>query len=135
MVCYTQLALFKLFIFLVAQYHKTLVDRKTTPRMPWHDVTLGVVGPIARDIARHFIQRWNFLKSNKSMHRRIVPFLLPKGEFVAARDESNFSGTCKVQLLRSSSRWSSDVEREVITCMGKLRSVCVILTFIVALNL
>ncbi|KAG2210594.1 hypothetical protein INT47_002536 [Mucor saturninus] len=96
----------------VAQYHKTLVDRKTTPRMPWHDVTLGVVGPIARDIARHFIQRWNFLKSNKSMHRRIVPFLLPKGEYVAARDESNFSGTCKVQLLRSSSRWSSDVERE-----------------------
>jgi phosphatidylserine/phosphatidylglycerophosphate/cardiolipin synthase-like enzyme len=98
----------------VSQYQKTLVDKKTTPRMPWHDVTLGVVGPIARDIARHFIQRWNFLKSTKSMHRHIVPFLLPKGEYVAARDESNFSGTCKVQLLRSSSRWSSDVEREVL---------------------
>ncbi|KAI9272214.1 hypothetical protein EDC94DRAFT_655615 [Helicostylum pulchrum] len=96
----------------VSQYDKTLVDRKYTPRMPWHDVTLGVVGPIARDIARHFIQRWNFLKSTKSMHRRVVPFLMPKGEYVAARDESNFSGTCKVQLLRSSSRWSSDVERE-----------------------
>lgn len=39
---------------------------------------------------------------------------MPKGEYVAARDESNFTGTCKVQLLRSSSRWSSDVEREVI---------------------
>lgn len=48
------------------------------------------------------------------MHRKIVPFLMPKGEYVAARDESNFTGTCKVQLLRSSSRWSSDVEREVI---------------------
>lgn len=96
----------------VAQFHKTLVERTTTPRMPWHDVTLGVVGPIARDVARHFIQRWNFLKSTKSMHRRVVPFLMPKGEYVAARDESNFTGTCKVQLLRSSSRWSSDVERE-----------------------
>ncbi|KAK4519852.1 60S ribosomal protein L21A [Mucor velutinosus] len=96
----------------VAQFGKTLVDRKTTPRMPWHDVTLGVVGPIARDIARHFIQRWNFLKSTKSMHRRNLPFLMPKGEYVAARDESNFTGTCRVQLLRSSSRWSSDVERE-----------------------
>ncbi|KAI8640960.1 hypothetical protein BD408DRAFT_444667 [Parasitella parasitica] len=96
----------------VAQFDKTLVDKKVTPRMPWHDVTLGVVGPIARDIARHFIQRWNFLKSTKSMHRRNLPFLMPKGEYVAARDESNFSGTCKVQLLRSSSRWSSDVERE-----------------------
>ncbi|CEP06786.1 hypothetical protein [Parasitella parasitica] len=96
----------------VAQFDKTLVDKKVTPRMPWHDVTLGVVGPIARDIARHFIQRWNFLKSTKSMHRRNLPFLMPKGEYVAARDESNFSGTCRVQLLRSSSRWSSDVERE-----------------------
>lgn len=71
------------------------------------------MGPIARDIARHFIQRWNFLKSTKSMHRRSLPFLMPKGEYVAARDESDFSGTCRVQLLRSSSRWSSDIEREV----------------------
>jgi hypothetical protein len=47
------------------------------------------------------------------MHRRSLPFLMPKGEYVAARDESNFSGTCRVQLLRSSSRWSSDIEREV----------------------
>lgn len=53
------------------------------------------------------------MKSTKSMHRRNLPFLMPKGEYVAARDESNFSGTCRVQLLRSSSRWSSDVEREV----------------------
>ncbi|KAG1448086.1 hypothetical protein G6F56_009047 [Rhizopus delemar] len=46
------------------------------------------------------------------MHRRGVPFLMPKGEYVAARDESKFMGTCKVQLLRSSARWSSDIERE-----------------------
>ncbi|KAI8991608.1 hypothetical protein BDF20DRAFT_845541 [Mycotypha africana] len=96
----------------VAQFNKTLIDRSSVPRMPWHDVTLGAVGPIARDIARHFIQRWNFLKSTKSMHRRNLPFLRPKGEYIAARDENNFSGTCRVQLLRSSSRWSSDVERE-----------------------
>ncbi|KAI8970516.1 hypothetical protein BDB01DRAFT_731756 [Pilobolus umbonatus] len=96
----------------VARFDKTLIDRATTARMPWHDVTMGVVGPIARDVSRHFIQRWNFLKSNKSMHRRNLPFLMPKGEYVAARDESSFSGTCNVQLLRSSSRWSSDVERE-----------------------
>ncbi|KAI7907558.1 uncharacterized protein BX663DRAFT_547271 [Cokeromyces recurvatus] len=100
------------FINVVQQFHKTLVDRHVTPRMPWHDVTLGVVGPIARDIARHFIQRWNFLKSMKSMHRRKLPFLMPKGEHVAARDENNFSGTCRVQLLRSSSKWSSGIDRE-----------------------
>ncbi|KAI9309557.1 hypothetical protein BJ944DRAFT_154121 [Cunninghamella echinulata] len=96
----------------VVNYGTTLVDRKLTARMPWHDMTIGVVGPIARDIARHFVQRWNFLKASKGMHRTSVPFLMPKGEYVAARDESKFKGTCRTQLLRSSSEWSSGIERE-----------------------
>lgn len=41
------------------------VDRHTTPRMPWHDIGLFVQGAAARDVARHFIQRWNFTKVNK----------------------------------------------------------------------
>ncbi|KAI8361792.1 hypothetical protein EDC96DRAFT_512537 [Choanephora cucurbitarum] len=96
----------------VAQYDTTLVDKNMAPRMPWHDMTVGMVGPIARDVARHFIQRWNFLKASKGMHRPTVPFLMPKGEYVAARDESSFKGTCRVQLLRSSAQWSSGIERE-----------------------
>jgi phospholipase D1/2 len=98
---------------LVAKHDLTLVDRSVVPRMPWHDVTLATVGPMARDISRHFIQRWNYLKATKSMHRQNLPFLLPKGEYVAARDESKFKGTCRVQALRSSAQWSSGVEREV----------------------
>jgi hypothetical protein len=39
-----------------------LVDRDTTPRMPWHDVGAMVMGTAARDVARHFIQRWNAVK-------------------------------------------------------------------------
>lgn len=39
---------------------------------------------------------------------------MPKGEYVAARDESHFKGSCRVQLLRSSAEWSSGIEREVI---------------------
>uniref|UniRef100_A0A8C1TF92 phospholipase D n=1 Tax=Cyprinus carpio TaxID=7962 RepID=A0A8C1TF92_CYPCA len=34
----------------------------TTPRMPWHDISSVVHGKAARDVARHFIQRWNFTK-------------------------------------------------------------------------
>lgn len=101
--------------------------------MPWHDMSCAVVsnfvidrmgcthtlytsfkvGPIARDAARLFIQRWNFLKATKSMHRPVVPYLMPKGEYVAQRDESKFEGTCRVQLLRSVSSWSSGIGREV----------------------
>ncbi|KAI8987612.1 hypothetical protein BDF20DRAFT_832525 [Mycotypha africana] len=96
----------------VAQYDLTLIDRNVTPRLPWHDMNVGMVGPVARDVARHFIQRWNFLKASKGMHRPSVPFLMPKGEYVAARDESAFKGTCRVQILRSSAQWSSGIERE-----------------------
>uniref|UniRef100_A0A673KBB5 phospholipase D n=1 Tax=Sinocyclocheilus rhinocerous TaxID=307959 RepID=A0A673KBB5_9TELE len=38
------------------------IDRYKTPRMPWHDIGVLVHGKAARDIARHFIQRWNFTK-------------------------------------------------------------------------
>ncbi|KAI9244178.1 hypothetical protein BDA99DRAFT_529337 [Phascolomyces articulosus] len=96
----------------VANHDTTMVDREETPRMPWHDLSCAVVGPIARDAARLFIQRWNYLKASKSGHRDIVPFLMPKGEYVAQRDESNFEGTCRVQLLRSCSSWSSGIGRE-----------------------
>ena len=42
--------------------YQDLVDRGTTPRMPWHDVGVMVQGAAARDVARHFIQRWNAIK-------------------------------------------------------------------------
>lgn len=38
------------------------IDRYSTPRMPWHDIGSVVHGKAARDVARHFIQRWNFTK-------------------------------------------------------------------------
>ena len=40
------------------------VDRRTTPRMPWHDIALMVQGHAARDVARHFIQRYAKLNRN-----------------------------------------------------------------------
>lgn len=42
--------------------YQDLVDRSTTPRMPWHDIGIMVQGASARDVARHFIQRWNAIK-------------------------------------------------------------------------
>jgi phospholipase D1/2 len=38
-----------------------MYDRGKVPRMPWHDVGMQVVGQPARDLARHFIERWNYL--------------------------------------------------------------------------
>ncbi|KAG2212699.1 hypothetical protein INT47_000676, partial [Mucor saturninus] len=96
----------------VSQYDMELIDKRSAPRMPWHDIHTAMTGPPARDIARHFIQRWNFIKSNRSKERAEVPFLLPKGEYVAVRDESKFKGTCRIQVLRSSAEWSQGIDRE-----------------------
>lgn len=40
---------------------KDMYDRAKIPRMPWHDVGMQVVGQPARDLCRHFVQRWNYL--------------------------------------------------------------------------
>ena len=39
-----------------------MYDRSKDPRMPWHDIASAVYGPAARDVARHFIQRYNLTK-------------------------------------------------------------------------
>lgn len=54
------------------------IDRNITPRMPWHDIGAFVYGACARDLARHFIERWNFVKRQKMKDDERYPFLLPK---------------------------------------------------------
>lgn len=41
---------------------KDELDREKYPRMPWHDVHCALWGPPCRDVARHFVQRWNYAK-------------------------------------------------------------------------
>ena len=58
------------------------VDRAHFPRMPWHDISCVVTGAAARDLARHFIQRWNFIKNVKAKSKQAVSFLVPYRELV-----------------------------------------------------
>ena len=46
----------------VHEYMKDQFDRSEVPRMPWRDQAAVVIGHGARDLARHFIQRWNQCK-------------------------------------------------------------------------
>ncbi|KAG0059790.1 hypothetical protein BGZ89_000117 [Linnemannia elongata] len=96
----------------VRDYNNNLIERKLLARMPWHDVSVGVAGQPARDIARHFVQRWNFVKLEKGMKKSHMKFLMPKGEFVSTRNESGWTGTQNVQILRSSTLWSQGVDLE-----------------------
>ena len=83
-----------------------MYDRKKTPREPWHDIGLQIIGQPARDLCRHFIQRWNLLLRMKN-HKRFMPFLLPPPDFSARElDKLQLTGTCEAQICRSVGPWS-----------------------------
>lgn len=91
----------------VIQYTQPLIDKSTTPRMPWHDVHCVVRGQGARDLARHFIQSWNNVKTEKAMQKsEQIPFLLPRPDFCESNEPGGPMGTCKVQIVRSVGDWS-----------------------------
>ncbi|KEH43092.1 phospholipase D p2-like protein [Medicago truncatula] len=57
-------------------------DRQKYPRMPWHDVHCALWGPPCRDIARHFVQRWNHAKRTKAPNEHEIPLLMPHHHMV-----------------------------------------------------
>lgn len=61
---------------------KDELDRQRYPRMPWHDVHCALWGPPCRDVARHFVQRWNFAKKSKAPYQRTIPLLIPRHHMV-----------------------------------------------------
>uniref|UniRef100_A0AAR2K8K0 Phospholipase n=1 Tax=Pygocentrus nattereri TaxID=42514 RepID=A0AAR2K8K0_PYGNA len=89
------------------------IDRHITPRMPWHDIASVVHGKAARDVARHFIQRWNFTKIMKPKYRSLsYPYLLPKSHSTANEIKYQVPGCipANVQVLRSASDWSAGIK-------------------------
>ncbi|KAM4066156.1 phospholipase D active site motif domain-containing protein [Hirsutella rhossiliensis] len=96
--------------FRLNEPYEEMYDRSKVPRMPWHDVSMQVVGQPARDLTRHFVQRWNYLRRGRKPTRPL-PFLLPPPD--AKFDELEalgLTGTCEVQILRSASTWSLGIE-------------------------
>nr|XP_020482417.2 phospholipase D1-like [Labrus bergylta] len=89
------------------------IDRHTTPRMPWHDISSVVHGKAARDVARHFIQRWNFTKLVKPKYNSpSFPCLLPKSHTTAGEQRYQVPNCipAKVQILRSACDWSAGIK-------------------------
>ncbi|XP_073482328.1 phospholipase D1 isoform X2 [Aquarana catesbeiana] len=89
------------------------IDRYQTPRMPWHDISSVVHGKAARDVARHFIQRWNFTKIMKPKYRSLsYPFLLPKTHKTAKELPYQVPGAVHAcaQVIRSAADWSAGIK-------------------------
>ncbi len=50
--------------------------RSKHPRLPWHDVSVKLVGGSVGDVVRHFVEYWNFASYEALYQERIV--LVPK---------------------------------------------------------
>ncbi|KAH3678225.1 hypothetical protein WICMUC_001654 [Wickerhamomyces mucosus] len=86
--------------------YESMYDRETTPRMPWHDVHMMTAGQPASDLSRHFIQRWNYLLRQKRPSRP-TPILTPPPDWSEENlARFDLTGSCEVQLVRSSCNWS-----------------------------
>ncbi|KAM5126221.1 phospholipase D2-like, partial [Mantella aurantiaca] len=86
------------------------IDRLKNPRMPWRDIGAVILGKAARDVSRHFIQRWNFTKTMKSKYKGpMFPYLLPKSLSTAEKHQYSVPGchSATVQVLRSVDHWSA----------------------------
>ncbi len=91
--------------------YEEMYDRTKIARMPWHDISMQVVGQPARDLTRHFVQRWNYVLRQRKPTRP-TPFLLPPPDFNPADLETlGLDGTCEVQILRSSCWWSIGTDK------------------------
>ncbi|CAO0797085.1 unnamed protein product [Mucor circinelloides] len=115
----------------VKQWDMRLIDKTVIPRMPWHDISLCMLGEPVLDVARHFCDRWNFIKQSKSLDKQQAPFLKPPlggysnyqsfkipleskllRSYHFEHNTSGIHGTCKAQVLRSSAEWSSGIKLE-----------------------
>ncbi|KAK8049967.1 hypothetical protein PG994_011697 [Apiospora phragmitis] len=100
--------------FKLNEPYEEMYDRSRTPRMPWHDIAMQVVGQPARDLTRHFIQRWNYLRRERKPTRPI-PFLLPRPDTVHTDlEQLGLTGTCEVQILRSAGDWSLGYPKDLV---------------------
>lgn len=93
--------------------YEEMYDRTTVPRMPWHDIAMQIVGQPARDVSRHFVQRWNYILRSR-VPTRPTPLLMPPPEYDQAElDRLGMTGTCQIQILRSCAPWSIGTPNKV----------------------
>ncbi|KAI5277867.1 hypothetical protein KEM52_004824, partial [Ascosphaera acerosa] len=49
----------------VQDWEQNDVNRFISPRMGWSDCSVSLSGPVVEDLRRHFVDRWNFIYTEK----------------------------------------------------------------------
>ena len=58
----------------VVHWQNNKLDRKTSPRMGWSDISVSLHCPAVQDLRRHFVDRWNFIMDEKYNVRKDVRY-------------------------------------------------------------
>lgn len=87
----------------VHQPEKDLIDREEVPRMPWHDCHSRLEGQPARDVARHFIQRWNYSVSTRRKTSKLH-HLVPMKDYERMSDKVDYSSRMLNKRLQKAVR-------------------------------
>ena len=75
----------------IRHYEYPLIDKKTTPRLPWHDGMVQIIGPAVMDMSRHFIQFWNHVTIDVYKKKFEIPTIREhfNNEFYIYNDKEN----------------------------------------------
>ncbi|XP_055345489.1 phospholipase D2-like isoform X2 [Paramacrobiotus metropolitanus] len=75
-----------------------------------HATGISLMGDVVKDLARHFIERWNYVKTINFKENSKRRFLIPKAKHSEIKseqiEEDNFI-QCRAQALRSVGQWSA----------------------------
>lgn len=118
----------------VEDWQQNELSKADYGRMPWHDVSMAVIGPCVYDIAEHFVLRWNFTKRDKYKRDERYDWIMlegregededlvgvqrpkhPVGDYlkhpITPLSTKNLDnrGTIRAQVVRSSADWSSGI--------------------------
>lgn len=53
----------------VSHWEQNQLDRKSSSRMGWSDISVSLHGAVVEDLRRHFVERWNFIYDSKYKFR------------------------------------------------------------------
>ncbi|KAJ3296787.1 Phospholipase D [Borealophlyctis nickersoniae] len=91
------------------------VERQKYSRMPWHDTAVLVDGQAALDIARNFVQLWNFRRPR----HRIPDPVLPNSRFRMTVDPAwGYPCSCQARVVRSMPKWAGSPKVHEASVMG-----------------
>lgn len=93
----------------VAHWENNKLDRKTSSRMGWSDISISLQGPVVEDLREHFVQRWNFIYNEKYDVRKDVRYsrlALGKQVLGANPQQSTYQVSPENQAYQSQAAYS-----------------------------